>query len=152
MSQGVNASVTGRQGCRCGGKVLVVDITAVVTTPTLKKYRPSLVNNQNGTVTVHYTPSEPGAHTLELSYAGVPVQDSPYKFTVEQVKPGCVSAFGPGLSSGLAGLPTSFTVVTKDAGPGRTFIHCISQSLCLCACLSVSVCVCVCGGALSVVT
>ena len=115
----------------------------MVTTPSLKKYRPSLVNNQNGTVTVHYTPSEPGAHTMELSYAGVPVQDSPYKFTVEQMKPGRVSAFGPGLSSGLAGLPTSFTVVTKDAGPGFTTSHCLS--VCLSVCLSLCV-------ALSVVT
>ena len=97
--------------------VVVVD-SAVVTTPSLKKYQPSVTNNHNGTVSVNYHPTEPGAHTLELSYAGVPVQGSPYKFSVEPVKPGRVSAYGPGLSSGLAGQPTSFTVVTKDAGPG----------------------------------
>lgn len=96
--------------------------TAVVTTPTLKKYRPSVVNNQNGTVSVQYNPTEPGAHTLELSYASVPVQGSPYKFSAEPVKPGRVSAFGPGLSSGLAGQPTWFTVVTKDAGPGSGLV------------------------------
>ena len=118
-------------------EVLVVDIKAVVTTPSLKKYRPSVINNQNGTVSVHYNPTEPGAHTMELSYAGVPLQGSPYKFSVEQVKPGRVSAFGPGLSSGLAGLPTSFTVVTKDAGPGKTFM---SQSVCVCVCPRVFVC------------
>ena len=95
----------------------------MVTTPTLKKYRPSVVSNANGTVSVNYNPSEPGAHTLELSYAGVPVQASPYKFNVEPVKPGKVSAYGPGLSSGLTGLPTSFTVVTKDAGPGNNFTY-----------------------------
>jgi len=94
-------------------------VLAVVTTPSLKKYRPQVVNNQNGTVAVKYNPTEPGSHTLELNYAGVPVQGSPYKFSVDSVTPGRVSAFGPGLSSGLAGLPTSFTVVTKDAGPGN---------------------------------
>ena len=91
---------------------------AVVTTPSLRKYRPSLVDNHNGTVSVQYAPSEPGSHTLEMQYAGVPLQDSPYKFTVQPQKTGVVTAHGPGLSSGLAGQPTSFTVVTKDAGPG----------------------------------
>jgi len=99
--------------------VSLVDVTAVVTTPSLKKYRPSVINNQNGTVTVKYNPTEPGPHTLELNYAGVAMQDSPYKFSVEPLKPGRVSAFGSGLSSGLAGQPASFTVVTKDAGPGN---------------------------------
>jgi len=90
----------------------------VVTTPSLKKYHPSVINNANGTVSVQYNPSEPGAHTLEVLYAGVPLQDSPYKFSVEPKKPGHVTAHGAGLSSGLAGQSTSFTVVTKDAGPG----------------------------------
>ena len=106
----------------------------MVTTPSLKKYSPSVVSNQNGTVSVKYNPTEPGAHTLELSYAGVSLQDSPFKFHVDQVQPGRVSAYGPGLSSGLAGQPTSFTVVTKDAGPGNTqstrrTLHCLSVSL-----------------------
>jgi len=100
--------------------------SAVVTTPSLKKYRPSVVSNPNGTVSVNYNPTEPGAHTLELNYASVPVQASPYKFNVEPLKPGKVSAYGPGLSSGLAGQPTSFTVSTKDAGPG------LHLSICLC--------------------
>ena len=92
----------------------------MVTTPSLKKYRPSLVNNENGTVSVRYNPAEPGAHTLEMCYAGVPLQSSPYKFSVAPVKPGVVSAHGPGLSSAVAGQPTSFTVVTRDAGPGNS--------------------------------
>jgi len=93
-------------------------VTAVVTTPTLKKYRPNVVDNRDGTVRVQYRPTETGPHTLEMNYAGVPLQGSPYKFTVQPVVAGKVSAFGPGLSAGLAGHPSSFTVVTKDAGPG----------------------------------
>ena len=130
----------------------------MVTTPSLKKYRPSVVNNHNGTVSVNYNPTEPGAHTLEMSYAGVPLQDSPYKFSVQPVKPGLVSAHGPGLSSGMAGQPTSFTVVTKDAGPGHTDDVCLSVCLskdagpghidagCLSVCMPVclSVCLSVC--------
>ena len=104
---------------------------AVVTTPSLRKYRPSVSDNHNGTVSINYNPTEPGAHTLELNYAGVPVQSSPYKFSVQPVQLGRVSAFGPGLSSGLAGQPASFTVVTKDAGPSH-----FSLSICLSVCLS----------------
>ena len=115
-------------GLKCGMWWRTV-ITAVVTTPSLKKYRPSLVNNQNGTVSVNYNPTEPGAHTLELNYAGMPVQASPYKFHVEPIQPGRVSVYGPGLSSGLAGQPSSFTVVTKDAGPGTDYLS--KSSLCL---------------------
>ena len=116
----------------------------MVTTPSLKKYRPSVVSNQNGTVSVHYNPTEPGAHTLEMSYAGVPLQDSPYKFSVEPARPGQVTAHGAGLSSGLAGQPTSFTVVTKDAGPGNTPHVSLSLSppLCLSVCLAVCLSVC----------
>jgi len=102
---------------------------AVVTTPSLKKYQPSVINNHNGTVSVSYNPSEPGAHTLELNYAGMPLQDSPYKFSVEPVKPGRVQVYGPGLSSGLAGQTSSFTVVTKDAGPGNSISVCHSLSV-----------------------
>lgn len=111
--------------------VVSVVIAAVVTTPTLKQYRPTVVDNKNGTVKVSYRPTEAGTHTLEMNYADVPLQGSPYKFTVQQVTPGKVSVFGPGLSSGLAGQPSSFTVVTKDAGPG---IYCnIIQNVIICS-------------------
>jgi len=32
---------------------------------------------------------------------------------------GQVTAFGPGLSHGVAGQPCNFTIVTKDAGAGE---------------------------------
>lgn len=93
-------------------------VTAVVTTPTFKKHKPRVTDNKNGTVKVNYKPTEVGPHTLELNYAGTPLQGSPYQFNVQPKTPGQVSVYGSGLSSGLAGQPTSFTVVTKDAGPG----------------------------------
>jgi len=74
-------------------------------------------------VKVGYRPTEAGTHTLEMNYAGVPLQGSPYKFNVQPIVPGKVSVYGAGLSSGLAGQPLSFTVVTKDAGPGNKQIR-----------------------------
>ena len=95
-----------------------VQFSAVVTTPSLNQYQPTVVDSPNATVKVDYKPTEPGPHTLEMAYAGVPLQGSPYKFNVQTLTPGKVSVFGHGLTSGLAGEPASFTVVTKDAGPG----------------------------------
>ena len=93
-----------------------------MTTPSLQKHQPTVVDNKNGTVKVGYRPTETGPHTLEMNYAGVPLQGSPYKFNVQPITVGKVSVFGPGLSSGLAGQPSSFTVVTKDAGPGMIIL------------------------------
>jgi len=39
--------------------------------------------------------------------------------SVPSVGPGQVTAFGPGLSHGIAGQPCNFTIVTKDAGAGQ---------------------------------
>jgi len=38
---------------------------------------------------------------------------------VEAAGAGQVTAFGPGLSHGIAGQPCHFTIVTKDAGAGQ---------------------------------
>jgi len=42
-----------------------------------------------------------------------PVETSP------PMTAGQVTAFGPGLSHGIAGQPCNFTIVTKDAGAGQ---------------------------------
>jgi hypothetical protein len=99
--------------------LIILYVLAVVTTPSLQKHQPTIIDNKDSTVKIGYKPSETGPHTLEVNYAGVPLQGSPYKFSVQPVTAGKVSVFGSGLSSGLAGQPSSFTVVTKDAGPGR---------------------------------
>jgi len=39
--------------------------------------------------------------------------------TVAPMTAGQVTAFGPGLSRGVAGQPCNFTIVTKDAGAGQ---------------------------------
>lgn len=44
---------------------------------------------------------------------------SPFKFHVDAVNSGHVTAYGPGLSHGIVNEPAYFTIVTKDAGAGR---------------------------------
>ena len=46
------------------------------------------------------------------------ITGSPYQFHVDAVDSGVVSAFGPGLSYGVAGEPCTFTIDTKNAGAG----------------------------------
>lgn len=43
---------------------------------------------------------------------------SPYKFHVDSIGSGSVTAYGPGLSAGKAGEPANFTISTKGAGGG----------------------------------
>jgi len=91
---------------------------AIITTPSGIKHRPRIVDNHNGTIKICYQPAEVGLHRLDVTYGGLPAPKSPFNFFVHEKKPGKVIAYGPGLTSGTCGQPTSFTVVTKDAGPG----------------------------------
>lgn len=51
--------------------------------------------------------------TIKLFYAG-----SPYKFHVDSIASGYVTAYGQGLISGVSGEPSLFTISTKGAGAG----------------------------------
>jgi filamin len=46
------------------------------------------------------------------------VSGSPYKFTVDSIPSGYVTAYGSGLISGVSGEPSLFTISTKGAGAG----------------------------------
>lgn len=43
---------------------------------------------------------------------------SPFKFHVDAVTSGYITAYGTGLTQGATGKPSVFTVSTKDAGAG----------------------------------
>ena len=47
---------------------------------------------------------------------------SPFEFHVDELKSGQATAFGPGLTHGICGETATFTVNTKDAGPGMYII------------------------------
>ena len=93
-------------------------LSAVVTTPSGRKQYPKIEDNKNGTVTVRYQPTETGLHTLDMAYNNAPISGSPFQFHVDNIHSGHVTAYGPGLSHGIAGQPATFTIVTKDAGAG----------------------------------
>ncbi|ENN74328.1 hypothetical protein YQE_09298, partial [Dendroctonus ponderosae] len=80
--------------------------------------RPVIEDNHDGTVSIKYEPREEGVHELAVKFNGEHVQGSPYKFHVDSVSSGYVTAYGPGLTHGVTGEPSNFTISTKGAGDG----------------------------------
>ncbi|KAM3959986.1 filamin A protein cher isoform 1-T3 [Aphomia sociella] len=80
--------------------------------------QPVIEDNRDGTVSIKYEPREEGIHELYVKYNGEHVQGSPYKFTVDSISSGYVTAYGSGLVSGVSGEPSQFTISTKGAGAG----------------------------------
>ncbi|XP_053618849.1 filamin-A isoform X1 [Plodia interpunctella] len=80
--------------------------------------KPTIEDNRDGTVSIKYEPREEGVHELYVKYNGEHVQGSPYKFTVDSISSGYVTAYGPGLINGVSGEPSEFTISTKGAGAG----------------------------------
>lgn len=93
-------------------------LLALIRTPTGRIHTPIIEDNQDGTVSIKYQPSEVGLHELDVFYQGQPIAGSPFKFHVDQVQTGYVTAYGPGLSHGVTNEPCSFRIITKDAGSG----------------------------------
>jgi filamin len=97
----------------CGGH-----LTADITMPSGKRDQPSVEDNHDGTVSLKYDPKEEGLHELFVKYNGENVQGSPFKFHVDSITSGHITAYGPGLMHGVSGEPSDFTIYTKGAGAG----------------------------------
>ncbi|XP_066996809.1 filamin-A isoform X6 [Anabrus simplex] len=80
--------------------------------------KPIIEDNRDGTVSIKYDPREEGLHELSVKYNGEHVQGSPFKFHVDSTSSGYVTAYGPGLTHGVCGEPSNFTISTKGAGAG----------------------------------
>ncbi|XP_076469743.1 LOW QUALITY PROTEIN: filamin-A-like [Babylonia areolata] len=112
-------------------------VSAMVVTPSGKTDYPKIVDNGDGTVTVRYQPTETGLHELHVMYNNENIEGSPFMFHVEAVNTGNVTAYGPGLSTGVVDEPAYFTINTRQAGPGglslavegpsRTDIKCVDN-------------------------
>ncbi|KAK6175823.1 hypothetical protein SNE40_014209 [Patella caerulea] len=93
-------------------------VSAYVKMPSGKKAYPKIQDNKDGSVTVRYQPTETGLHELHVQYNNEPIDGSPFKFHVDAVNSGYVTAYGPGLSHGIVNERCEFTINTKDAGAG----------------------------------
>ncbi|XP_022901138.2 filamin-A isoform X2 [Onthophagus taurus] len=93
-------------------------VAADIKMPSGNVDKPIIEDNRDGTVSIKYDPREEGLHELSVKYNGEHVQGSPYKFHVDSISSGYVTAYGPGLTHGVSGEPSNFTISTKGAGAG----------------------------------
>ncbi|XP_039436619.1 filamin-A isoform X4 [Culex pipiens pallens] len=93
-------------------------VSADIKMPSGEMDKPVIDDNHDGTVSIRYDPKEEGIHELAVKYNGEHVQGSPFKFHVDSISSGYVTAYGPGLTHGVTGEPAIFTISTKGAGAG----------------------------------
>ncbi|XP_006619773.1 filamin-A [Apis dorsata] len=93
-------------------------VTSEVKMPSGNMDKPVIEDNHDGTVSIRYDPREEGQHELSVKFNGEHVQGSPFKFHVDSLASGYVTAYGPGLIYGVCGEPGNFNISTKDAGAG----------------------------------
>ncbi|KAK7066877.1 hypothetical protein SK128_021490 [Halocaridina rubra] len=98
-------------------------VTAEVKMPSGRVDNPLIEDNRDGTVSVRYEPREEGLHELHIKYNSEHVQGSPFKFHVDSISSGYVTAYGGGLVHGITGEPCNFTISTKDAGAGSSTLR-----------------------------
>jgi len=95
-------------------------VNATVVSPTGKE-APAIVSDLGGgNYAIRFVPNEFGDHLVNVRFDGVHIPGSPFKIRVGGAEghPERVKAYGPGLESGRAGVPTEFTVNAVDAGSG----------------------------------
>ncbi|KRX66982.1 Filamin-A, partial [Trichinella sp. T9] len=97
-------------------------LTAKVVMPSKKTDTPIIRDNADGSVSVKYQPSEVGLHELQIKHDGLHVPGSPFSFHVGQVDDGYVTAYGNGLSFGIAGEPAQFTVCAREPRGGSSIL------------------------------
>ncbi|XP_018518812.1 LOW QUALITY PROTEIN: filamin-B [Lates calcarifer] len=113
------------------------EITGEVLMPSGKSAQPLITDNLDGTVTVQYSPTEAGLHEMHIKYNGTHIPESPLQFYVNHASSPNVTAYGPGLSYGVANKLATFTVYTEDAseggldlaieGPSKAEISCVDN-------------------------
>ncbi|XP_054641647.1 filamin-B [Dunckerocampus dactyliophorus] len=112
-------------------------ITGEVLMPSGKSAQPMIMDNMDGTVTVQYSPTEAGLHEMHIKHNGTHIPESPLQFYVNHGSSPNVTAYGPGLSYGIANKTAAFTVNTEDAseggldlaieGPSKAEISCVDN-------------------------
>ncbi|XP_076390473.1 filamin A protein cher isoform X4 [Megachile rotundata] len=93
-------------------------VTSEVKMPSGNVDKPVIEDNRDGTVSLKYDPREEGQHEISVKFNGEHVQGSPFRFHVDSLASGYVTAYGPGLIYGVCGEPANFTISTKGAGAG----------------------------------
>lgn len=94
------------------------EIESYVITPSGKKVKVVVTNNNDGTIGVQYEPDEEGVHMLHILHNKNPVEGSPFKIFVDLLANGGVTAYGPGLVQGVVDEIANFTIKLKGVSGG----------------------------------
>ncbi|XP_077979659.1 filamin-A-like [Glandiceps talaboti] len=93
-------------------------VQVIIKSPSGKPVKVDLEETVDG-YGVSFVPTEEGEHTVDITFAGKPIQKSPYKTTaIPGADPTKCRAYGPGLKGGHVKKPANFTIETGEAGPG----------------------------------
>ena len=93
-----------------------------------------IVDNDDGTFSCSYNPTDVGEHQVKVDFNGKPAGESPYHVNVapgaSMPKPDLVRAYGPGLEKSTALEPAEFFVDASEAGDGDIGIAISGPSEC----------------------
>lgn len=110
-----------------GAVGFVADVAVAITSPSGSRIKSRITQIRDGSIPgywIEYTPSELGDHLIDVLYgAQLILNHGGLPFRVRCVLPPAaaadiVRAYGPGLTSGMAGKPSEFVIDTRGAGPG----------------------------------
>ena len=104
-----------------GGRGTQAEITVAITSPSGHRIKAHIIPTGHGGYVVNFTPTELGDYLLHIAFGGTPISPLPYRLrcTPPTFSPASkVRAYGPGLSTGMAGRQAEFIIDTRGAGQG----------------------------------
>lgn len=76
-------------------------------------------SSTKGLYDIKIDPARHGKYRVNVKWSGQHIPQSPFVLKIfPGVDPSKCKAHGPGLEDGIVGVPTAFTIETRDAGPG----------------------------------
>ncbi|XP_066266983.1 filamin-A-like isoform X5 [Branchiostoma lanceolatum] len=91
------------------------DPSIIITAPSRRQVPCNVLPGRGGEYTCEYTPNETGPHRIEVMYASMPINGSPF---TSQVYDSSKVRVGD-IPNGYIGKPNSFTIDATQAGPGE---------------------------------
>ncbi|GFV00221.1 filamin-A [Trichonephila clavipes] len=109
---GLEPMITKGAGCN------QADFAVTITSPSGRRVKAHIIPTAEGFL-VNFTPTELGHYLLSISFGGIPLTPTPYRFLcMSNADSNKVLAYGPGLDQGLVNRPAEFIVDTRGAGYG----------------------------------
>jgi filamin len=92
--------------------------------PTIVEISPSS-EDKEGIFKCQYTPTQPGKYSADVTFSGIPTEDSPYEFEVKPVgETAQIAVYGSALESGLVvGTPSEFFIDLGDETPNDVEVY-----------------------------